>query len=58
MARNIKPRVFSDPERQVAEAKRVLTEGLKYFEHDGHDMPKRVARDALVALGVPEEEQP
>jgi|HubBroStandDraft_3_1064219.scaffolds.fasta_scaffold146532_2 hypothetical protein len=39
-------------------AKKILIEGLEYHEHDGHDMPKRVARNALIAMGVPEEEQP
>lgn len=31
---------------------------LKYHEHDGHTLPKRVAREALEALGVPQKEQP
>lgn len=45
--------------RLVIEAsRRILTDGLRYHEHDGHNMPKRVARDALIALGVPEEDQP
>lgn len=39
-------------------AKRVLSEGLSYHEHDGHNMPKSVAREALETLGVPREEQP
>lgn len=38
-------------------AKKILLDGLKYHEHDGHNMPKSVAREALVALGVPLEEQ-
>lgn len=42
----------------MAASRRLLVDGLKYHEHDGHNMPKRVARDALIALGVPEEEQP
>lgn len=37
---------------------KVLTDGLVYHEHDGHNMPKSVARRALVTLGVPEEDQP
>ncbi len=36
----------------------ILSQGLVYHEHDGHDMPKKVARDALEALGVPRELQP
>lgn len=43
---------------QVEAAKRILIEGLEYHEHDGHDMPKKVARDALEALGVKQEDQP
>lgn len=43
---------------QVETAKRILIEGLKYHEYDGHDMPKRVAREALEALGVKQEDQP
>lgn len=43
---------------KVETAKRILVEGLKYHEHDGHDMPKKVARDALEALGVKREDQP
>lgn len=43
---------------QVETVKRILTEGLKYHEHDGHNMPKRVAREALEALGVKREDQP
>lgn len=42
----------------VEHAKRVLLEGLKYHEHDGHNMPKKVARDALEALGVKRDDQP
>ncbi len=41
-----------------ADARKILSDGLKYHEFDGHDMPKAVARDALEALGVPREEQP
>lgn len=43
---------------QKLSAIRILIEGLQYHEHDGHDMPKRVARNALIALGIPEEQQP
>ncbi len=43
---------------RVETAKQILIEGLKYHEHDGHDMPKKVARDALEALGVKREDQP
>jgi hypothetical protein len=43
---------------QVETAKRILVEGLKYHEYDGHSMPKKVARDALEALGVKREDQP
>jgi hypothetical protein len=42
----------------AARAKTILLKGLKYHEHDGHDMPKRVSREALVALGVPVDDQP
>lgn len=42
----------------IETAKRILIEGLKYHEHDGHDMPKRVAREALEALGVKRDDQP
>jgi hypothetical protein len=45
-------------EQRVARAVEILVDGLRYHEHDGHDMPKRVARNALVALGIPEEKQP
>lgn len=44
--------------RAMASARKALTDGLTYYEHDGHRLPKRVVRDALVALGVPEESQP
>jgi methylmalonyl-CoA mutase cobalamin-binding subunit len=37
---------------------RILVEGLKYHEHDGHNMPKKVAREALEALGVEPDDQP
>lgn len=36
--------------KKVALATKILAEGLNYHEHDGHDMPKRVARDALAVL--------
>ena len=39
------------------EAIEMLNDGLRYHEFDGHDMPKRWARDALVKLGMPLEEQ-
>jgi len=42
----------SNPKFFPIRESKILTEGLKYYEHDGHDMPKRVARDALKALGV------
>jgi hypothetical protein len=42
----------------MASARRVLIDGLTYYENDGHRLPKRVVRDALIALGVPEESQP
>lgn len=42
----------------VRAVKKILIEGLRYHEHDGHDMPKKVARDALVVLGVPLDKQP
>ncbi len=48
------PKITAGAER----ARKILVDGLKYHEHDGHDMPKRVARNALIALGLPEEEQP
>jgi hypothetical protein len=47
-----------DPSLILVIVRRILTEGLKYHEHDGHNLPKRVVRDALAALGVPEENQP
>lgn len=43
---------------QVETARKILVDGLKYHEYDGHDMPKRVARDALEALGVKRDDQP
>lgn len=52
------PQVFHELDSQKREAVRILTEALRYYEHDGHDMPKRAARDALIALGVPEGKQP
>lgn len=42
---------------KIAAATKRLQDGLKYHEHDGHDMPKQVARDALIALGVPLSQQ-
>lgn len=45
-------------EATIERAKRILMEGLRYHEHDGHFMPKRVAREALEALGVPRGDQP
>lgn len=45
-------------EATIERAKRILMEGLRYHEHDGHFMPKRVAREALEALGVPRGNQP
>lgn len=47
-----------ESEARVEKAKKILIDGLKYHEHDGHDMPKRVVREALAALGVDEEAQP
>lgn len=47
-----------DWERRARAAIQILRDGLKYHEHDGHDMPKRVAREALEALGVPRDKQP
>jgi hypothetical protein len=47
-----------DPSLILVAVRRILTEGLKYYEHDGQSLSKRVVRDALVALGVPEENQP
>ena len=43
---------------RVEAAKSILVEGLRYYAHDGHTMPKKVARDALEALGVKLEDQP
>ncbi len=37
-------------EARVAKARQAIVDGLKYHEFDGHDMPKRVAREALEAL--------
>jgi hypothetical protein len=48
----------ADLKLQVAKAKAVLIDGLKYYEHDGHDLPKKVVRDALSALGVDRDNQP
>jgi hypothetical protein len=47
---------FLGPE--ATKAMRILVEGLKYHEHDGHNMPKKVAREALEALGVEPDDQP
>jgi hypothetical protein len=47
-----------DPSLILVAVRRILTEGLKYYEHDGQSLSKRVVRFALVALGVPEENQP
>ncbi len=44
--------------KQIECAAKILTAGLEYHEHDGHDMPKKVAREALEALGVPRKDQP
>jgi hypothetical protein len=44
--------------RNKLEAKKILLDGLKYHEHDGHNLPKQVVREALVALGVSLEDQP
>lgn len=49
-----KENIEVDPDK----ARQILIDGLKYHEYDGHDMPKRVAREALEALGVPREKQP
>ena len=38
-------------------AKKILVEGLKYYEHDS-GIPKHVLREALEKLGVKREEQP
>jgi len=43
---------------EAREARDILREGLKYHEHDGHNMPKKVARDALEALGIGRDDQP
>lgn len=43
---------------KVEAAKKVLIDGLCYHEHDGHNMPKSVAREALVVLGVGLDDQP
>lgn len=42
----------------VEMAKIILLAGLKQAEYDGHDMPKRPARDALALLGIPIKDQP
>lgn len=43
---------------KIASVRTALLEGLRYHEHDGHDLPKKVVRDVLVLLGVPYDEQP
>ena len=43
---------------QIAQAVRILTEGLKLPRRDFHHVPESVAREALEVLGVPREEQP
>lgn len=53
-----RPRLGLEAVNQVLAARKILIEGLRYHEHDGHDMPKRVARDALEALGVKRDNQP
>lgn len=40
----------------VSSAKGVLLHGLRYHEHDGHNLPKSIVRGALDALGVSEKE--
>ena len=45
-------------QQTIVDAALILAKGLKYYEHDGHDMPKRVAREALEVLGMPREKQP
>lgn len=58
------PRSFSrmsesrDPSLILVAVRKVLIEGLVYHEHDGHSMPKKVVRDALTVIGIPEEDQP
>lgn len=47
-----------DSKAGAAKARKILVDGLKYHEHDGHDMPKKVAREALEALGVNRDDQP
>lgn len=47
-----------DPSLVLISVRKILTDGLKYHEHDGNTLPKKVIRDALAALGVPEENQP
>ncbi len=47
-----------DPSLILVNVRRVLIEGLSYREHDGHSMPKKVVRDALTLIGIPEENQP
>jgi hypothetical protein len=35
---------------RIKEAIKIIEDGLNYYEHDGHHMPKSVARDALDVL--------
>lgn len=51
-------KVIRGLQAQVASAKKILVDGLRYHEYDGHDMPKRVSREALEALGVKRDDQP
>lgn len=43
-------KVIRELQTRILAAEKVLIDGFKYHEHDGHDMPKKVAREALVAL--------
>jgi hypothetical protein len=51
---SVRTAVLEDKVRRLREkiesASRVINDGLKYHEFDGHDMPKRVAREALAVL--------
>jgi hypothetical protein len=53
-----KKKVVKTNDKRVKAAVKVLVDGLRYHEHDGHGMPKKVARDALAALGMPLDKQP
>lgn len=44
-------------EMRIEKAKKTIMEGLKYHEHDGHSMPKLVARAALAELGIAFQDQ-